>query len=747
MQATAAWGLALAALVVLPALPLLTGQGLLVQHDIWISDLLHSQLPYKAFLGRQLAAGHLPLWMPDIFSGVPFLAQVEAGALYLPHWPLFALLDPYRALGLALLLDLVVAATGSFALTRRMGAHPAGALLAGLSFAWCGFMLTHGRHLNMHAAASLLPWILLVQQILLDSGGRRGGPTLAVLLALQLAAGHPQITWMTGLLLAARWFVATPGQPKDRLLRSGFALAGATVLGGLLLAVQLLPAAAFTRSSLATTPPTWEYASAFPFALHDLWAFVWPPLAGAMESYDHPGGDTIPWGNYGYAGILPLFLAPVGLLRGAPTRRTRWFWGLTVVVSLLLVTGPHTPLWRAVWTVVPGARIFRFPTRFLLFVDLGLALLGGLGLSAVLRRLQPRTAGLVGAALCVLTLAELHVHQGLRFPIDDVQPWRQATAVADALGGSGLHGSGPDERVWTLGEIQPWEAAFHEARGFTEGTTPYRRAWQLPIGSSGLLTGLRSASGYARMVHVRTAAFWQPYNRGLLPLAISARTPTPDDPAMPAALSALLDRGAVTALVATWAPEGAGQPLLDDPAHVFRRGTALPRAYLAPTWQPVDDLRAAGRWMLKDGLDHLETPALEGADEPPPRAGLESGGGIVPLTLQEQGTDALKVSTPTGSPAGVLVVADSWDEGWRAWVDGVEQPVLVANGYQRGVLVGAGAHTLVMRYRPPGLSAGVTVSVGAGALLLAWALLAVRARSRDSRGERTTNSGRALISS
>lgn len=721
-----ALGLALAVAVLLPVLPLLTGSGLLVQHDIWISDLLHSQLPYKAFLGRQLAAGHFPLWMPDVFSGVPFLAQIEAGGLFLPHWPLFALFDPYRALGLALALDIVVGGLGAWALARRMGLPAHAALLAGVSFAWCGFLVTHGRHLNMHAAGALLPWILLALERLLATAGRRGGPLLALLLALQLAAGHPQITWITGLVLGARWLAELPVLDNRGRLRSLLALGLAVGLGTALMAVQLVPVLAFTRSSLATTAPTWEYAAAFPFALSDLWALVWPPAAGAMETFDHPGGDTVPWGNYGYAGLLPLLLAPLGALAAPLPRRLRLLWALLALGGLLIALGPHTPAWHAVWSVVPGAKLFRFPTRFLVVLDLGLALLGAAGLAALLARLRPRLGRgrpralpLLAVLLAGLTLAELSVHQGARFPIDDVEPWRNARSVADRLDDDRRAA-----RTWTAGELGPWEAAFLEARGFRDGTAPYRSAWQLPLGSSGVMSGLHSASGYARMVHVRTALFWQSYNRGLLPDRFDLHQPGPDQPALPDALGALLDRAAVRTVVAPWpleAPDLVPLPPAPgddaDGVHVYDNTDALPRAALVTRWQPVDDLRGAADWMFRDGRDQPAVPAVEGA--PPPPDGTPAQ--LLPITLTERGTDRLDLDLPADAPAGLVLVADSWDEGWQAQIDGVPTPVLVANGYQRAVQVPAGARRVQLRYRPPGLATGLAVSGLAALLWVVWA--------------------------
>ena len=53
--------------------------------------------PYWAYRMAELRAGHLPLWNPYLFLGVPFLANPQAAVLYPLHWPL-TWLRPEQAL-------------------------------------------------------------------------------------------------------------------------------------------------------------------------------------------------------------------------------------------------------------------------------------------------------------------------------------------------------------------------------------------------------------------------------------------------------------------------------------------------------------------------------------------------------------------------------------------------------------------------------------------------------------------------
>ena len=72
-----------------------------------------------------------------------------------------------------------------------------------------------------------------------------------------------------------------------------------------------------------------------------------------------------------------------------------------------------------------------------------------------------------------------------------------------------------------------------------------------------------------------------------------------------------------------------------------------------------------------------------------------------------------------------LLVFDTWAPGWRAEVDGVEQPILRANGMFRLVALPARARRIALSYTPPGMRLGAVAStlglLGLAALVrLGW---------------------------
>jgi uncharacterized membrane protein YfhO len=70
--------------------------------------------------------------------------------------------------------------------------------------------------------------------------------------------------------------------------------------------------------------------------------------------------------------------------------------------------------------------------------------------------------------------------------------------------------------------------------------------------------------------------------------------------------------------------------------------------------------------------------------------------------------------------AGLGVLTDLWDKGWRAYLNGKPVPLLRTNHALRGVLLPAGTGTLEFRYEPASYSLGLKLSALGGLTLLVF---------------------------
>ncbi len=76
----------------------------------------------------------------------------------------------------------------------------------------------------------------------------------------------------------------------------------------------------------------------------------------------------------------------------------------------------------------------------------------------------------------------------------------------------------------------------------------------------------------------------------------------------------------------------------------------------------------------------------------------------------------------------VLQLSIPYSQGWRAWVDGEERPLFRCGGMYTGVEIGAGEHTIELRYATPWLKPGAAVSAAALAAIIALLILDRRFR-------------------
>lgn len=77
---------------------------------------------------------------------------------------------------------------------------------------------------------------------------------------------------------------------------------------------------------------------------------------------------------------------------------------------------------------------------------------------------------------------------------------------------------------------------------------------------------------------------------------------------------------------------------------------------------------------------------------------------------------------------GLLIVSDSYYPGWRAQLDGNSTPIWKVNTVIRGIVVPAGHHQVVMRYRPLSVYGGLVLTI----LGFAIAIVLQRRKEADS---------------
>ncbi|MBI2962666.1 MAG: YfhO family protein [Deltaproteobacteria bacterium] len=696
--------------VLVPFWKIATLRAVNVQDDIFASDLWNDRLPARAFVGSSLRRGESPAWNPGIYTGFPSLAQIEVGTLYPSNVALFGLLPPYVAMAWAQILPLVIGGVGSFALARAFDLPTAAALLSSGTFALSGFLIAHLRQLNMVDAAAWLPLLLLAVERIAAGRPGRAPLALAVLWAIELLAGHPQIAYYAALVLLVHFVVRSAQLRTAAPIRRAAAarLLAALALGTLIAAVQLLPAAELARLTDRGAGLGAAEASRFPVSPLAVWTLFVPRLFGDAATDDFRLSG-LSWEQYAYVGLLPLLLAVVAVVVRRNDGRVRWLAALAAA-SYLLALGASTPLFGWAFRVVPGMDYFRFPSRFLLFVDLALALLAGFGLAACLESVSGRRRPALAAALLAVTAADLWMNQMRQVPQAEWARWLAPIDTERFLARAREREPGP-WRYYTLDAALVHGQVFHGARGWSGDLTPYVRLRALLQPSFNLLFGLDSPDGYSNLVPRRYEMVWGSEKKpGILG---TGHLQTGELEPELARMLRLFNVRYLLSVAPLRSPALRPAAESADGVRIYELVDPLPRAFVVgELLRAADDAEALRRLTAPD-FDPARQAVVVG-DAPEPSADAAPSRDV---RFVSRSNTSVALRARLERP-GWLVLSEGHYPGWRVTVDGADAPLLRVNLMMRGVRLGAGAHEVVFRFRSPAVRAGALVSLLALAALV-----------------------------
>ena len=146
-------------------------------------------------------------------------------------------------------------------------------------------------------------------------------------------------------------------------------------------------------------------------------------------------------------------------------------------------------------------------------------------------------------------------------------------------------------------------------------------------------------------------------------------------------------------------------------AYIHRNRDALPRARLMG--QPIyaDDQRQAVAALERIGDGLRDQLVIEDPTRPLAADAIVRGTARISLDLPER----VEIEADAETPA-YLVLADTFDPGWSATVDGVSSPIRPAYVAFCAVYLTPGSHKIIFTYRPAGLDRGLSLT-GCGLLL------------------------------
>ncbi len=739
---------------------------------LYFRDVFSNHLPLKAFGARELAEGRVPALNPTLALGQPFRGNPSALAFY-PGNVLYLVLPFWSAFNLHYALHWLLAALTFHALARELGQGRPAALLAALTYAGSGWLLSCLSFYNLIAVAAWWPLAMWGAA----RGGRRGIALGGLACGLALLGGEPvtALLGMVPLLLAAAMPARAAGgaEPAEKprwRWRRGLATAAAIGLVGCAVALPQIVATARIHGFTYRGAHGMIASQAAAYSLHParyLELVVPYPLGRPLDL-----GVTGPWAKALlprvpfyfslYAGIVALWLAA-----GAVRRRPAWA-GLAAVA----LGGAWLGGLSGEFLITLTGGLFRFPEKLLFWYALALPLLAGWGLERALARPRPRVVAAAiggGAALAAAALVAVARPMAVRHA-EGLGPGTGPVAPAEIVGAqlglwlAGLLAAGAllAAAAWVLARVRRPAIAAAAIAGLqllallqlgpvvqTDSTAPYRE----PVPWTALAREASGGPGAAVFAEHQIFPTWGPEPDFRVPsgprwslerleaLDLAAAPGIlqgltyplyPDIEGMSSPLYAFLminmarmewsERVSwlralgIDAVVLYHAPSLPGLRPLDSEVRAGARATLLAVEGAAPeVWWPERAVPAEGPLPALLQVAEIDDPVATVVTAQPVE---HRPGGTVRLLAA--GPDAIEVAV--SGPGGVLAVRRSYQHLWRARAGGRELPVFPLDLTLTGVEVPPGEHTvrLAVSAWPEALAAAGGTAAGLLCLAAAW---------------------------
>lgn len=738
-----------------------------VAGDYGGSDFSDLFWPLKSLLTTSLRSGKLPLWSDQLGAGFPIIGEGEI-QLFSPTTLLFIFLPLPLAFQITVISSFLLIGLGVYFLGQTLKIGQTSSLFAALAFMLSAPFVLGLEHLSIITTAVGLPWAWLVTFRWAEKFGQKKltfvpeGLFLAIILVWQFFQAAPQITFLT--IFSSSWLFLAMIWPKpqspNQILNSHqlnqvskpiIYLALAVLLGATIAAIQILPSWEMRQHSNRAEPYQLEQMGQFSLSSKRLVNLIIP---FALSNPSHPpayfsfGEGPLLWETNGYAGLLTFFMGIIGLIvcRDRKGKVLAWL----LLVSLLLAFGPHTPA-KIVLRLFPFSA-FRVPGRFLIIVDLSLALLAAFFLDQKLlptikKVASPKIFLLIGPLLILTQSADLFYYGASYNASVRAEKIFKDPFTAQVI-------KKEDERYYSLAGWYVYNTIYLQEKGWRGRGEAYVPFHSTLFPNINLMYQVPGISSYAGM-KVKRSDYFDAILQGYFQINTDELRAL----VKPRSLEAIMSIGATRYLISPFrlnlpypAVAETAEPYPHLSLFVYRLPYPKPRAWftnLVKTISSESHLQqiltagVLGQPEKLRNLTYVEKPldqifaSIQNSTDTSCPNGQEKQShrqegqtGSIPANILKS-TDqelTLQVKTPR---CGLLVLADTYYPGWEARINGQPAPIYRANYNFRAVAVPPGDHRLSFVYRPRSFYNGGLIS--AAGLVILLGLLGKRRLDRSQK--------------
>ncbi len=720
--------------------------------------------PQLSFLAHALHNGQSPFWTPNVFAGMPQIADPQS-LIFSPPYLLLAALDPaptFQEADAVAFAMLTLGGIGWMLYFRDRGWRAAGGLVAALAFAYGGSAAWRIQHTGQILSLSWFPLAFWALNRALDRASFLWG-ALAGLFAAFMVLGRDQIAWLFVLTLTffTIWrLFAPPSSDRNgfftRMKRMIKPLGGGLIVGLIVAGPPLLWTIALAQQSNRSeiTLDGALRGSLHPASLLTALVANLYNIHGAQSQYWGPPSPD--WGETGlyiarnmaeiYFGALPFIaLLVLGLARGWIFTRPMRFFAVTALAMAVYAFGKYTPVFTALFNV-PGASLFRRPADATFPLCVFAAVIGGYCVSRAFdappdARRRNIGWGLVGALymLCLgVAYAKGHFPDALPamlfsaffaflslLVLAKLPGWREKPALAVLVVGllltfdlslnnapnqsTGL----PPETYDILRETTKNDTIVFLEDRLAENHEPDRRDRVELAGidfhwpNAGLTHGFDMDLGYNPIRLTLFVDVTHANDHVALP---EQRVFSPAFPSYKSPMANLIGlRWIATGVPAEEIDKSlkpGDLPLVAHTrdAYIYENKDALPRVLLPGRAVAADFARIEAEGLMPD-IDYRQFMLLDRAtcDARPELScanDTAAKGASGVAKILRYDNTLIDIEAQAPAKGGFLVLNDVWQNWQTASIDGIEVPILQANLMFRAVPLSPGPHRVRFRFQP-----------------------------------------------
>lgn len=663
--------------------------------DYGRSDLVHSKLPTQYIMWKNLHQGTLPLWEKNVYQGYPVLDGLEMGFYYFQNLILFGTLPFWIAFNLGYISNAIIVALGTFLLARSFRLNRLASLVAALTFAYSPIFTLHYHHYNLILGMAAIPWLYWLINSFYNTRRFVYLAIFPLVLSQQYFAGSPQIPTYN-LFFLISYFIFKLKQEKiagTAQLKIFLVFLAVISFGFILASAQILPAYYLTKTSrwFSDVNPQ-AILTQFPFKYTNLLTMLDPYILGnpKIGSYPiwNPGNWGIFWESNAYFGLIQLSLVILSILillrkKFNKYKKNTITFLTFFLIGIILSLGQEAPL-HPIFSIPPFS-FFRVPSRFLFISFFSASILSAFSLDYFqknnkVKRFYPLLASVLILFIC-LDIARVW------FPYNmtgEINKWLAKPPIASTI---------ESNRILSAGQNIFWNETFNKF-GWQNREEDYYFYRNFLTENLNLMFDLSSLYGYESIIPNRIRFIEQ--------LSKSQLKPKNNEFEIGPVSEKVLDFSNVRYVTLPSELKSENWKKIDSITnngkriYLYENNDYLHNAYTVNNYKIATSREAFSQILSDENYVPKETVILE-KDINIEQSSTNPVASKVELFKKNNTKVEIHADSPKQS---ILILSDSYYDGWTATVNGHRAEIFPANINSRAVVIPAGKSITVFNYSP-----------------------------------------------